>query len=95
MPDEPTLGQVLWRLERIEAEWSRRHDELGKDLAEERGARREADTELRDAIKELRAELKMQTERRGADWRLILFSGLLPLLVVLASTAVQIWIATR
>lgn len=95
MPDEPTLGQVLWRLERIEAEWTRRHAELGKDLGEERGARKEASTELRNEIKDLRKELKAQAERRSTDWRLVLVSVLVPLLIAVVSVATNLWIATR
>lgn len=100
MPDEPTLGEVVRRLEAV-------HQDLKEDLRDvagrldskvsleryqyEQHGRDEAHKVLLERVKGLEDAAKERDRQRAADRRLILTALVVPLLLVL----LQAYLATR
>jgi hypothetical protein len=91
---EPTLGEVVRTLERIESEFGRRLDEIGSRFertvaADVYEAHRQAmATQITDAVKEvgeLREELAKEKTERRADRRVIVGAVLSLVVVVLGA----------
>lgn len=104
MPDAPSLGEVVRRLDGIQQLLARVvHQDVY--LAEQRAVeRRFADIErnvdtavrgLTDDLRELRASIDRAAERRGSTMRQNVYSIIIPAVIFLASVLVQIYLATK
>lgn len=95
MPDEPSLGELLRRLDRIEGllrglvshdvysrdmrEMERRFTELERDLDKERDERQREVTAIRAERKDT-----------GANWRQAIYNGLIPAFLCLLTIVVAV-----
>lgn len=92
---EPTLGEVARTLERLEAEMSRRLDQLAQAMSQMvtrdlHDAHRAA---MQEDIAEIREELRAERERRAADRRMVvsaLLAAGLSVVVTIVSAALTI-----
>lgn len=103
--EQPTNGELAWRLEQIrlnivelvgrreydlaQRELDRRFAELQRQLAEQR---RDTDEEIRAVHQRITDEAKRAAEHK-ASWRTIVYTGLIPACVVFLSIIAQIWLA--
>jgi hypothetical protein len=99
VPDEPSNGELAWRLDQItvlvrdlvsRSEYTtdqrhieRRFTELDRDITEERQAR-----EI--AVKETKDQLASATTQSGTNWRQAIYSGLIPGILFLVGMLITI-----
>ncbi|MBA9003655.1 hypothetical protein [Thermomonospora cellulosilytica] len=108
MPNEPSLGEVVRRLDRMEARLEELVREMGlRVVSAELYARDQRElerrfTELERDLAQERAdretairELKTQQVQQGTNWRQAVYAGILPTLFILLTLGVQIWLASR
>ena len=103
MSDEPTNGELARRQDEIlralagligqpqyiadQRRYDDRFDTLRRDLAEERRDREESERQVHQRITD---EMKRQADSK-LSWRTIIYTGLVPALVVLISILVEVW----
>ncbi|HEX2312563.1 MAG TPA: hypothetical protein VHJ17_02450 [Thermomonospora sp.] len=95
--EEPGLGEMARTLERVEAFMRERFIELGNRLdrmvtselyaAHQQTAQQRMDA-LREDVEELKAARRRDDERRSADRRLVVYSAVVPVLLLAVNLAV-------
>lgn len=104
MADDPTMGELARRLDRVERQqqdlaagsvspalYGRDRDELKQDIVELRAALDEERRLRREAVREVYVRL----DKSGTNWRQALFSGVLPALFFIITITVTILLALR
>jgi hypothetical protein len=100
VPDEPTLGEVMRRLEDVRLDLKEDFRELGVRLDSkvsleryqlEQVARDSTVTALTERVKGLEEAAKEKEQQRAADRRLIFSALIVPVLIVL----LQVYLSTR
>jgi len=98
MPDEPTLGEVMRRLEDVRTDLKEDFRELGVRLDSkvsleryqlEQQARDEASKQIIERVKALEGATREKEQQRAADRRLIFSALIVPILMVLLTVYLQ------